>query len=442
MKTNPLPALLAASLLVSALTLPTAALAFTEVARGSLTLSTTGRVAYDSNLMGNATGQGDTVFTLAPTLNYNRAAGLGSISASAGVAVNRYVDLTSLNSDDITSSLRIALPTPDGARQQGAITAGYTDTSDIDETVGERIRSKTWRTGFSGTYRAGTRTDLRTNFNYSDTTRGSALSSSSGPGIPAGVARESTQWGGGAGFDYNGFLGGFGLSGDYRYSDTQSSAATIAGSSIDQASHSVSSGLFYRFTSGLRASADVGYRWIDRSATETASGQTNNNGMTFGIKLDGPFLPASRFPKLKSSFSIGLEKGQSLGINDTGSTTVVGNISLAWQARERTALTISASRSQGLSSGNQSSVDNTVRLGATQRIGERTSLSATLGQDWNSYPGTGRSDRRSRGGLNLGYSLNKNWQTGAAYSATLSSSSSAKFDYDRHLVSAFVACTF
>jgi hypothetical protein len=428
MNTTPSPALLAAALLVSAFALPSAALAFTEIARGSLTLTTSGRVAYDSNLTGNSLGQGDTLFTLAPTLNYNRAAGLGAIDASLGLAVNRYADLTAFDSEDIASSLHISLPTPEGARQQGGFTAGYTDLSSIDEAVGERIRAKTWAAGFAGTFRAGARTDLRTNLNYSDTSRDRYS--------------DTTQWDAGLGFDYTGFLGGFGLMGDYRYFDARSSSASLGASALDQTSHNVSSGLFYRFVSGLRASANVGYRWLDRGATETLSGQTNNNGMTFGLKFDGPFLPASRFPKLKSSFSIGLEKGQTLGLNDTGATTVVGNLSLGWQARERTALTFTASRSQGLSSTNLSTIDNAVRLGVTQRIGERTSLTATLGQEWNSFPGTGRSDRRTRGGLNVGYSFNKHWQVGTAYAATLSRSSTDTFDYDRHLVSAFVSCTF
>ena len=413
MKHTPSPVLLAASLLVSASALPSTALAFAEVARGALTLTTTGSVAYDSNIVGNATGKGDTVFTLAPTLNYNRSAGLGTIDASAGVGINRYVELTTFDSEDINSSLRISLPTPEGAHQQGSFLAGYTDLSSIDETIGERIRSKTWQAGFSGTYRAGTRTDLRTNFNYADTIREAPNSAPTVPAPLTGVAHDSTVWGGGLGFDYTGFLGGFGLEGDYRYTDTQSTAASAGGSAINQGSNSVSSGLFYRFTSGLRASADAGYRWIDRSASETASGKTNSNGMTFGLKLEGPFLPASRFPKLKSSFSIGIEKGQSLGINDNGSTTVIGNLSLSWQARERTAFTFSASRTQGLSSTNQSSIVEAVQLGATQRIGERTTVSATLGQDWSSYVGTNRSDSHTRGGLNLSYVLNKNWRGGA-----------------------------
>jgi hypothetical protein len=426
MKTTPSLALLAA-LFVSAFALTTATFAFTEVARGSLTLTTTGRVAYDSNLVGHASGQGDTVFTLAPTLNYNRAVGLGTISASAGVAINRYADLTAFDSEDLSASLRISLPTPDGARQQGGFSAGYTDKSDIDDTVGDRIRAKTWNAGFAGTYRAGPRVDLRGNFNYTDTTRDTYT--------------DRTQWSAGLGFDYTDFLGGFGLEGDYRYSDTQSSSFLSIGA-IDQTSHGVSSGLFYRFVNGLRASANAGYRWIKRGASETAAGKTSNNSMTFGLHLNGPFLPPSRFPKLTSSFSIGIEKGQTLGLNDNGSSTVVGGLGLSWQARERTALTVNLSRTQGLSTANESSVDNTVSLGLSQRIGDRTSLSASLGQDWSSYPVSHRSSRHTRGALNLGYSLNRHWQTGAAYALTFARGSGTARDYDRHLVSAFVSCTY
>lgn len=429
MNTTLSPVLFATALLVSAFVLPTSASAFAEIERGSLTLSTTGRVSYDSNLLGNTAGEGDTLFTLAPTLKYSRAAGLGSIAASLGVAINRYADLSTHDSEDISSSLRITLPTPEGAREQGSISAGYSDVSAIDESVGQRLRSKTWNGALVGTYRAGTRVDLHGSLNYSDTTRSTFT--------------DRTQFSAGLGFDYSDFLGGFGLNGDYRYANTQSSSFTSGrDTSIDQTSHSVSSGLFYRFVSGLRASANVGYRWLERGASETASRQTDNNSVTFGIKLDGPFLPPSRFPKLKSSFSIGLQKGEALGLNDSGSTTLVGNLSLAWQARERTALSLSASRSQGLSTANESSVDNVVQLGATQRIGDRTSLSATLGQEWSSYAATGRSDRRTRAGASLGYSLNRSWQTGADYSVTFSHSSNSLLTYERHLVSAHITYTF
>lgn len=429
MKTTPSSVLTPAALLAATLAFNPNAAAFTEIARGSLTLTTTGRVAYDSNVLGNASEQGDTVYTLAPTLNYSRTAGLGTIEGAFGVAINRYADLTAFDSEDITASLRIGLPTPEGARQQGSFQAGYADISDIDETVGTRIRSKTWSTSFAGTYRAGPRTDLRADLAYSDTTRD--------------VFADRTQWVAGVGFDYNDFLGGFGLEGDYRYTDSQSSSFTTGPSTaLDQTSHHVSGGLFYKFVNGLRASADVGYRWIDRGAQETPAGNTSRNGVTFGLRLDGPFLPAARFPKLKSSFSIGLEQGQTLGLNDTGSTTMVGDLSLGWQARERTAITFSASRRQGLSTTNLSTVDNNIRLALTQRIGERANLSASLGQEWSSYPGTGRNDRRTRGAVNFGYNFNRNWQAGASYAATLSRSSSDLFDYDRHLVSGFVSCTF
>ncbi len=430
MKTAPSSALVPAALVAAAcVLLPASAFAFAEVARGALTLTTTGRVAHDTNLSGNATELGDTVFTLAPTFNYSRAAGLGTIEASLGAALNRYADLGAFDSEDYFASLRVALPTPDGARQQGAFTFAYSDRTDIDEDVGARIRAKGWNTGFTGSFRAGPRTLVRANVSYSDTDRD--------------LLADRTQWNAGVGFDYSDFLGGFGLAGDYRYSATDSSALPgAAGTALDQQSHRVSSGLFYRFASGLRASADVGYRWIDRLASETASGETSSNSPTFGLRLDGPFLPPSRFPKLTSSFSIGIDKGETLGLNDSGSTTVTGDLSLAWQARERTALTVGASRRQQVGSTNLASVNNSVRFGLRQQIGQRTHVNATIGQDWITYPGTGRDDRRTRASLDLACALNRSWQVGAGYALTLSRSSSSLFDYDRHLVHGFVAYTF
>lgn len=427
MKNTPSAVLQSAALLAIGLALPVSLHAFAEVARGSLTATTTARLAYDTNLLGNATEQDDAVFTLAPRLLYRRAVGLGTIDASLGLGINRYFDFTEFDSEDISASVRIGLPTPEGARQNGSVYGSYTDQSSIDETVGDRIRSKSWVGGFSGTYRAGTRTDLRASFNFSDTSRDKYS--------------DRTQWTAGAGFDYHEFLGGFGLDGDYRYTDTESTGiGTVP--SLNQTLHRVSTGLFYDFASGLRASADVGYRWLKRDRTETASGQTSENSYTFGLRLNGPFLPPSRFPKLESSFSIGLEKGETFGVNDRGSTHLVGRLSLAWQARERTSLSLSASRSQGLSADNFSSLDSVIRFGVTQQIGLRTRLTASLAQEWSSFAGTGRSDRRTRAQLAGSYALNKNWQAGADYSYTLSNSSIDRLDYDRHLVSGFIAYTF
>jgi predicted porin len=426
MKTAPHYALIPAALLAT-LVLPSLAHAFAEVARGSLTVTTAGRVAYDSNIMGNSTALDDTIFTLAPTFIYRRAAGLGTIDASAGVAINRYVDFTNLDNEDYTASLNIGLPTPEGAREEGTVSANYSDRTDIDETVGARIRAKTWGGRFAGTYRVGPRVDLRANLAYTETSR-SAFS-------------DRTQWAGGAGLDYNGFLGGFGLETDYRYTNTQSNANGSAGS-IDQSSNAISGGLFYKFLSGLRASANVGYRWVDRGIGEMADGSTSSNSVTMGLRLSGPFLPPSKFPKLESSFSIGIEKGETLGLNDHGSATVVGSLSLSWKARERTSLTFNASRQQGLAANNLSTVDSLIRFGVTQRIGLRTSATASIGQEWSSFPSTGRNDKRTRAGANLSYSINRTWGTGAAYAYTLSRSSRDTLDYDRHLVSVFLSCTF
>ena len=426
MKTAPLSALLPAALHAA---LPTTAAAFTEVARGALTLTTTGQVAYDSNVLGNSSERDDTVVTLSPTLNYNRSAGLGTIDASLGLVINRYLDLTELDNEDLLASFRIGLPTPEGARQAGAVTAGYTDRATIDESVGQRVRTKTWNAGVAHTYRAGPRTDLRADLRFADATRD--------------IYADRTDWSAALGFDYSDFLGGFGLEGDYRYNDLSSSSYTVGtDTSLNQTSHQVSTGLFYRYVSGLRASADVGYRWIKRSRNETLAGSTSDNGLTFGLKLDGPFLPASRFPKLKSSYSLGYEKGQALGLNDQGSSKFVGNLALAWQARERTSLRLNASRSQDLGSDNYSRMISLVSVGVVQQIGHRTKLSASLAREWASYPGGLRTDHRTRASLSLLHTLNRRWQVGASYAATLSRSTFALQEYDRHLVSAFVTGTF
>ncbi|HLP08146.1 MAG TPA: outer membrane beta-barrel protein [Opitutaceae bacterium] len=426
MNTAPKTALLPAALLAT-LVLPATAHALAEFARGSLTLTTIGRISYDTNLLGNSSELDDTIYTLAPTFAYRRAAGLGTIDASAGVSINRYADFTNLDNEGYHASLRVDLPTPEGARQEGVFSANYSDTTDVDETVGARVRATTWGGRFSGTYRAGPRVDLRTNLAYTETSRD--------------VFTDRTQWNAGAGFDYNDFLGGFGLGADYRYTDTVSNSNGAAGS-IDQQSHSLSSGLFYKFISGLRASADVGYRWLKRGQDETLDRNKDDSSMTFGLRLTGPFLPPTRFPKLESSFSIGYEQGEAVGLNDHGRATLVGNLSLSWHARERTVVSVNASRQQGLSADNLSTVSSSLRLGVTQRIGQRTRASLSLAEEWADFPSTSRNDERTRAGLNLSYSINRTWAAGADYTYTNSRSNNNLLDYDRHVIAGFVSCTF
>jgi hypothetical protein len=410
--------------------------AFTELARGALTLTTTGQISYDSNILSRNQDVGDTIYTLTPILKYKRAAGLGSIDADLGTSVYRYDTESNFNGEDLFANVRIGLPTPQGARDSGSVGAGYSNRASIDQELSARVRTKEWHADAKESFRIGSRTLIRGDASFSNSTRSSYS--------------DMTQWSVGTGLDYGEFLGGFGVKADYKLTSTDSTDIrgddplhTVSpNTGLDQMSNSISSGIFYKFSSALRASADIGYRWINRSAAETASGKRKDGSMTYSLRIDGPFLPPKQFPKLKSSLSLGFEKGEALGLNDKGSTTLTGNLSLSWQARERTSLQVGANRKQSIGIDNYSSVNSGLDIGAVQQIGEQVSVSAKISQEWIDYVGKNRSDNRTSFNTRVSYFFNKRLEAGVSYLYTISNSNEVLHDYHRRLYTLSATYTF
>ena len=96
---------------------------FAEIARGSLTLDLEGRVIYDSNVSGNAIGNttdlSDTLYSLRPTLRYERDVGRSDVSAWFGLNFSRYQDFTDIDFNDFDVGFTISAPTAQGSRFNG-----------------------------------------------------------------------------------------------------------------------------------------------------------------------------------------------------------------------------------------------------------------------------------------------------------------------------------
>src|SRR5690606_7325725 len=99
----------------------------------------------------------------------------------------------------------------------------------------------------------------------------------------------------------------------------------------------------------IRGSVSYGYRTMRRSSAEIFSAARRSAGSIFSVRLDGPFLPERIFPKVESSLTLGYQKAESPGINDTGGSRFVGSMHVSWQARERTRLFVDARRALELS---------------------------------------------------------------------------------------------
>ncbi len=412
---------------------------FAEFARGPILLDTKLTAGYDSYFIGSSSKDtsGDSFATLAPTLTYSRNAGRGSIDLAAGVSFTRYDRNSDQDSEDAHASASITLPTAPGSRLDGSLNASYTEETSVDDVVQDRIASKTAGLNLAFRYQLGLKTSLSESVRYNKSWRDGAYG-------------DQETLGNNLGFTYSDFLGKTSLNLGHTYTSTSSGGVNERSASLDQESHAFSAGLSRPIYGSIKGSAGYGYRFLDRSAAETIIGQTQNNGGYFTLGLDGPFLPPARFPKLKSSLSLAYEQPTSLGINDTGGKTLTGNLGLSWDARERTSVSINASRNVNLTATDLSVETTQVALGVTERLGDFTTVTANLGYQWNTYRGVSREDNSLTGSLSAGRRLNKNWSLGAAYRFFRNENSSASTlaprlqgaDYTRHLVTATLGYIF
>jgi hypothetical protein len=421
--------LLLASIAAALVSAAPAAFGFAEIARGALTLTTQGSISYDSNVSGNAQGQSDVRYGLAPTFNYKREAGLGTIDASLGMSINRYRTQSRFDGEDYRANLQIGFPFPEGDNRDGSFSFTYNKSSDIDPIVGQRLVYTVWKTSLQGGIKTGPRTRLLGDAHFTDTDRGPFAN--------------STHWGLGGGFEYSGFLGGAGLHGKYSYDRFES---TRFGNlpALDQRTHQVSSGLFYDIgTAGLRASGALGYQWLQRGAQEKLFGDDDVRGLTFDLRLTGPFLPPRQFPKLDSSFSLGFERGRTLGYNDNGRTTLVGSLGLSWQARDRTSLHIRANRTQSVGATNLTAITSRVSTGINQSVGQKLTLSASTGHEWREFRGLVRSDRTWFVDARANYALTNRWAAGASVDYRDNRTDTIRaFTYERYVATLFTSFTF
>ncbi len=427
--TNSLPAL--AGLALASLAAPSLH-AFATFARGALTLDTQLSLNYDSYFIGaTKIGDDDYFVSLTPTFNYRRSAGLAPISISTGVSVQRYDTYDNYDSENFFASFNTKFPTPEGARIQGDINLGYRESTDVDQFVNDRISSKSTSLGLNGSYQSSLKTRITESASYS-------IQDSSG-------YSEQKTFTNNLGFIYSNFLGATNFGMNYQFTDNQSTGGPLQTIALDQQSHSLSSSLTRPLWGPLNGGVTYGYRWLDRSAQETAIGQRSQNAGFFSLNLDGPFLPPAKFPKIKSNASLSYQESLTPGVDDTGGKTVTGDISLSWNARERTQISIAASRSLQLSATNRTVENTSLTLGVTESVGDFTRLNASLSQNWNSFRGINREDKIFRGTLGATRSIGRNWSLSSNYTyeknktdTDLAAQSNFRFargNYERHLIS-------
>lgn len=422
--------------------LPSSARAFTEFARGAVTLETEARLTYDSYFIGaTKLGDDDYYATLTPQLKYARKAGLAEINAFAGLSLNRYDTYKQFNSEEFSAGFRSQLPVGAGSRISGDVNIGYNESTVIDYTVLDRIPTKSLFGSLNLRYQTGLKTSLADSLTYSDTSRHGAYS-------------DQEAFGNNLSFTYGDFLEGTALSISHGYARTTSSGENALGAKLDQTSNSLSATLTRPIVGKLMGDATYGYRILHRSALENVVGQSRSSGSFFNVSLRGPFLSPIRFPKLESSASIAYEESRSPGINDLGQKTLTGDVRLSWDARERTRLSIRGSRTVDLAATDLSVENTDVAFTVSESIGLATHLDGQIGYTWRSFRGVSRDDHTLTASLTGRYSISRFWSAGAGYTYQKNDTSSNSpqailalyrlraADYERHVVSVFATNVF
>ncbi len=418
------------------LALTTTSYGFAEFARGGLLLDTTGSVTYDSFFLGSADNDPDTIYTLFPSLRFVRRAGLAQFTATGGVAFNRHEVNKDYDSDDLRINASLYIPTDVGSRLTGNVDVGYTEEMVVDYSLNDRIPTERYYAQVGVTYPINPGMILHESLSYSSVTRA--------------FYSNQDMLSNRLNFTYRGIFPGTSLLLGHELAVTKTDGNEYNPVGIDQYYNNFSVGLSRALYGEVNGSIRYGYSVISRSSEEVFGGDRSRGSHYINLSIDGPFLPANRFPKLTSSASIAYSQSSVAGINDNGGKFLSGALRLAWSARERTQLSIHASRGMELSANNLAVENTRVGGGFDQKIGRLTNLNGSLSYSWRSYRGVTRDDtildaslaisrpftRNLRGSLRYGYVDNNTDALGNQFTRV------TPRNYERHTVTASATFTF
>jgi Uncharacterized protein conserved in bacteria len=412
----------------AATALTSSLLGFAEFARGEVLLSTTGRATYDSRVFGGLNPADDYIFTLEPRLIYRREAGLLKLDSHAGLRVNRYEEFQELDSEDFFTSVRLSLPPGTGTVASGSFETSYDERTDVNYDVNARMREKTFHSRLNTLFPTGLKTSVSVGGSYRKEDRAHF--------------NDREIWEGTAAFRYTDFLGGSTFEARYRRLDVESTGLNFLGVPLDQKSDIYSVSLSRPIYHDVRGSISYGYRVLHRSRAEVAGMSNRAAGSIIAVNIEGPFLPATRFPKLESSLSFGYQEAETPGIADTGGSRFFGAARLGWHARERTQVYIQARRALELSIEDLTIETTSGEIGVSQSVGNFTHLSASIGYEERDYRTLTRQDEAFTAHVGANYRITQAWSAAANYRLRATDSSSTSADYDRHVVWISATYTF
>jgi len=364
---------------------------FAEIARGALTLDLEGRVIYDSNVSGNAIGNAadfsDILFSLRPTLRYERDVGRSDVSAWFGLDFSRYQDFTEIDFNDFDTGFSISAPTAQGSRFSGDLNFRYYQDTGSNQSLLRYVQTQRFNFTFSGSYMIGAKTSLRFGAGY-------RIES------PKDIVRDPPV--------------------EYATSTY----------------YDITLGVGYTLRSINTLFLD--YR---RRVSESDNQSDTNTGRDY--VSDALFLGVSRplGGKVHGSLSIGYETSDDRDRGDLSTDRFIMSANLSWAPRETTSLGLQVGRDLQISGLNTGYYNTHVTITARQDIGQRFDLDGRLGYRWYDYE-SDRDDEVLDARIGLNYSYNTRLTGGIDYEYRDSSSNSALGVYTRNRVSLRVSYEF
>ncbi|MEX2381027.1 MAG: outer membrane beta-barrel protein [Opitutales bacterium] len=373
--------LLSAGVGVCAIAFSSQALGFYEIARGELLLNTSLLGEYDTNVFGDDRELDDFIFTGTPELQYLREPGLTLMDLRAGVAVRRFDDHSSEDSEDPYVSLSLFFPTEADTRTSYNLDLSYRRVSQVNRDVATRTRSDNYDIGGG----------VRYNYSPKFGVRGRASFSRR----------------------------------DFRtrpFSDIDTYLAGIDG--------------IYIYSPKLETFLGYTYR---RTETARVTRNVDSNTHTVSVGATGQVLP-----KVEANASVGVAHREFSASDLSSETLLAASGSLVWAALERTTLTLDVSRDFDTSPDDQSKKQTYAGLTLNQQLTEKAALSPFISFTHVDYTGraVSRTDDVWSLGSNLSYTFTPRASSVLRYSYTNSDSDLATSDHERQIVSLSFLFTF
>lgn len=353
-----------------------------QMAGGTLKLNTIAEITSDSNVFGNTSDVSDVFFTFKPELAFDRRGGRGEAHLDLGVAFDRYRDYSDLNSENWSANARIEKPAGSGGRLSGSLNLSYFDGSESDDFVGQRVEMQRLSFALGNNYELSGKSSVRfgLNLNRYDTN----------------LRPESNSWS---------VRGGYALK----------LRPEVSG--------------FLDYTHGGTKSDDV------PGSTYVADYTTNN----LSVGLDGKLSA-----KVTGSISVGFDQYSARSNDSAGdSDNFVSNVSLIWQARPNTSLTLAGGNNNRIASNGVSIDAITASIAVRQRLSQGLSANGSILWETFSTRGvSGSSDDRVLFSLMLDYAVQDRFGFGGGVRHNVRYSQDAAFDISRTTLNVYGRYSF